>query len=158
MKSLFNDKKNEIKLIVDVKKNEINKEIYFLNNIDYKFNIQINRKNNCHDFLNELNEKDVDIYINNKKYKNQKYFKPEKEGLYEILLSFNVLIKDCSFMFYSCPNIIKIDLSSFDTKNVTNMGYIFADCCNIMKLDLSSFDTKNVNNMEFMFAYCFNLV
>ena len=45
-------------------------------------------------------------------------------------------------MFYHCSNLTKIDLSSFDTKNVTYMGAMFSGCSNLTNLDLSSFDTK----------------
>ena len=42
-----------------------------------------------HDNLKELNELNTELYINNKKYKYKKYFIPEKEGIYSILLKFN---------------------------------------------------------------------
>ena len=100
-----------------------------------------------HDFLKELNESNVELYINNKKYKYQKYFIPDKEGEYNILLKFNILIKDCSFMFYECSNIINIDLSSFNTKNVTNMSDMFYYCKELKNIDLSSFNTQKVNDI-----------
>ena len=49
-----------------------------------------------------------------------------------------------SYMFSDCYNIINLDLSSFDTKNVIDMSYMFYKCYNMTNLDLSSFDTKNV--------------
>ena len=50
-------------------------------------------------------------------------------------------------MFWNCKKLENIDLSSFDTKNVTNMNGMFYGCKNLNRLDLSSFDTKNVTNM-----------
>ena len=47
-----------------------------------------------------------------------------------------------------------IDLSSFNTKNVTDMGAMFYNCGSLTNLDLRSFDTKNVNNMKYMFRRC----
>ena len=44
-------------------------------------------------------------------------------------------------MFYFCENLNSIDLSSFDTKKVTNMSDMFRNCENLQNLDLSSFDT-----------------
>ena len=38
------------------------------------------------------------------------------------------------------------------------MSYMFNECKNVISLDLSSFDTKNVNNMSYMFYNCFNLI
>ena len=66
-----------------------------------------------HDFLKELNESNTELYINNKKYKYEKYFIPEKEGDYNILLKFNILMTDCSFMFYNCGNIINFKYKIF---------------------------------------------
>ena len=45
-------------------------------------------------------------------------------------------------MFFGCSNLTNIDLSSFDTKNVTNMSYMLSYCSNLTNIDLSSFDTK----------------
>ena len=42
--------------------------------------------------LKELNESNTELYINNKKYKYNKYFIPEKEGYYNIVLKFNFII------------------------------------------------------------------
>ena len=88
--------------------------------------------------MKELNESNVELYINNKKYKYQKYYKPEKEGKYEILLKFNILMKDCSFMFYNCSNLTNIDLSSFNTQNVTNMFGMFGYCSNLKEIKLKN--------------------
>ena len=130
---------------VKIEKEDINKDIYFLDNTF------------GHDNLKELNEYNTEIFIDNKKYKYTKYFKPEKEGLYEIKIKFNINIKDCSFIFYDCSNLINIDLSSFDAENVTNMSNMFGGCYNLTNINLSSFDTKNVTNMYSMFYNCSNL-
>jgi len=45
-------------------------------------------------------------------------------------------------MFDGCSNLTNINLSSFDTKNVTNMGSIFSGCSNLTNINLSSFNTK----------------
>jgi len=146
--------KNEIKLLLKIEKEDINNDIYFLDNTDGYYR---NIGEHHHDNLKELNELNTEIFINNKKYKYAKSFKPEKEGLYEIKIKFNLKIKDYSFMFSGCSKLSNIDLSSFDTKNVTNMSHMFSGCCNLTNIDLSSFDTKNVTNMIGMFFFCCNL-
>lgn len=40
----------------------------------------------------------------------------------------------------SNPNLVSVDLSSFDTSNVTNMSYMFYDCSQLKKANLLSFD------------------
>ena len=47
-----------------------------------------------------------------------------------------------SCMFSNCRNLQSIDLSSFNTQNVTNMSYMFHNCKNLQSIDLSSFNTK----------------
>ena len=45
-----------------------------------------------------------------------------------------------------------LDVSAFDTSNVTNMSSIFYYSATTT-LDVSSFDTSNVTNMSYMFGY-----
>ena len=149
-------RQNEIKLSLKIGKEDINKNIYFLDNTNGDI-IQNGKKEENHNFFKELNESNVELYINNNKYKYKKYFRPDKEGIYEILLKINTQIKDCSYMFFGCSNIINIDLSVFDTKNVSDMSYMFYECNNLTNIDLISFDTRNVNNMRGMFFKCSKL-
>ena len=59
------------------------------------------------------------------------------------------------YMFYKCSSLIILDLSSFDTKNVTNMSYMFCDCTSLNNLSsISKWNTKNVTDMSFMFSDC----
>ena len=152
-----NINKNEIKLTLDIKKEDINKDIYFLDNSNGLCIVNGKHEEHYHDIFQELNETNAELYINNIKYKYKKYFRPEKEGIYNIIIKLNTQIKDCTFIFSDCNNLINIDLSSFDTKNVMKMGGMFCGCNNLKSLDLSSFDTKNVTHMEGMFARCKNL-
>ncbi len=64
---------------------------------------------------------------------------------------------DSSQLFYNLSNAVSIDLSNFDTSNVTNMGNMFADCSSLTSLNLTSFDTSNVTTMTCMFFMCSNL-
>ena len=161
---------NELKLTLKIDKDDINKKIYFLDNTDdndiyvkteinekLKDGLTIIKEEHHHDFLKELNDANTELYINDKKFKYEKYFIPEKEGDYNILLKFKINMNDCSFMFYKCSNITKIDLSSFDTQNVTDMRKMFFGCNNLKEIDLSTFNTQSVTNMFGMFGKCKNL-
>ena len=61
---------------------------------------------------------------------------------------------DSSKMFYYCDKLSSIDLSGFDTSNVTNMDYMFYQCSGLSSLNLSGFDTGKVTNMQSMFYSC----
>ena len=61
---------------------------------------------------------------------------------------------DASLLFYYCVNLASIDVSGFDTSNVTNMGGMFSGCSSLTSLDVSGFDTSNVTDMGWMFNEC----
>ena len=51
----------------------------------------------------------------------------------------------------------KIDVSHFDTKNVTDMSSTFCNCRSLTSLDVSNFDTTNATAMSTMFCGCYSL-
>ena len=83
------------------------------------------------------------------------YYYTEPEKVY--------LNGDSSKMFYSywgddkLKGILDIDLSNFDTSQVTNMRGMFSGMRNLTTLDLSNFDTSKVTDMSFMFGNMSNL-
>ena len=162
----------KIDILMKINKNDINKDIYFLD------------KENKNSLFDELNNNKIELYINNIKNEYKKYFKLNKEGEYEIKLKFNYNLINCDYMFANCENIIKINFISFntkyvksmkymfhrcinlkyinnllifDTRNVIDMSDMFSFCNNLNNLDLSSFNIKNVKNMSYMFYHCYNL-
>ena len=58
------------------------------------------------------------------------------------------------FMFFGCFLLKELNLSNFNTNNVTNMEYMFYKCSSLKELNLSNFNTNNVINMEGMFSEC----
>ena len=148
---------NEIDIKINILNNQVNKEIYFLDNSKIKPENSYQLKP-YHRYLKELNKNNIELFINGiKEEEYKKYFIPKKEGIYNIKLKFHISIKDCSHMFDHCFNyggLISLDLSNFDTKNVTNMGYMFYECDDLKNIDLSSLNTRNVINMNRMFAGC----
>ena len=144
-----------ISITINIDKNEINKEIYFLDNYydDDNWN-----KIEQHDHLKELNVDNTELYINGNKRKYEKYFTPEKQGEYIIELRFNINLTDCSYMFSGCNNIKYINFSNFSTSNVNDMGYMFYECKSFNSLpDISKWNTSNVKNMSYMFYRCKSL-
>ena len=66
-------------------------------------------------------------------------------------------VTDMSRMFDCCDNLTSLNLSGFDTSNVTDMDNMFRGCSSLTSLNLSGFDTSNVTTMNMMFYYCNNL-
>ena len=54
-------------------------------------------------------------------------------------------------MFNRCSGLTSLDVSSFNTENVTNMTCIFLGCSGLTSLDVSHFNTKKVTDMSCMF-------
>ena len=105
----------------------------------------------------------------------------EIKGLDKLITS-NLI--DMEGMFQDCAEIESLDLSNFDTSNVTNMAFLFNNCNNLKEIkgldqfktnkvtdiksmfqscyqleyiDLSNFDTSSVENMEYIFDDCHKL-
>jgi surface protein len=74
-------------------------------------------------------------------------------------------VKSTSCWFYQCLNLTSVDLSDFDTSEVTDMSYMFCmyqgmnseEDSRLTELDVSNFDTTNVTDMSGMFYECIAL-
>ena len=62
-------------------------------------------------------------------------------------------VTNMSGMFYNCYRLTSLDVSEFNTSNVTSMSYMFAGY-RLTSLDVSGFNTSKVTNMSDMFAGC----
>ena len=59
-----------------------------------------------------------------------------------------------SAWFYMCSHLTKVDLSNFDTGNITDMDSMFFRCSSLVELDVSKFDTSKVTKIFSMFNGC----
>ena len=66
-------------------------------------------------------------------------------------------VNTMGYMFWGCTNLKEIDLTNFDTKDVTDMNRMFSGCQSLVELDLTSLDTSKVTDMNETFGYCKNL-
>ena len=157
---------------IEIKKNKIN-----LNNneIICIYNKQEEEINLLHDYKldinkwddifkkaylegkNNINEKNIDIYINDKKIKFNYIYKSEEKGDIKVKFIFKKLLTSTHYMFRGCSSLESIDLSSFNTTNLQNIGNMFSRCSSLKSIDLSSFNTINANDMSFMFRGCSSL-
>ena len=148
------ENKNEIICVYDKKDEEIE--------LLHDYNLNINEwsedaKKSYIEGKNNINEKNIEIYINNKRIKFDYKYKSNEIGEIKVKFIFNKLLTSTSNMFYGCSSLKSIDLSSFNTSNVNNMSYMFRECSSLKSIDLSSFNTSNVNNMSRMFYDCSSL-
>lgn len=60
-------------------------------------------------------------------------------------------------MFAHCVSLQSLNVSTWDTKNVTNMQSMFMYMGNVKELDVSKWNMENVTNISHMFQKCDNL-
>ena len=95
------------------------------------------------------------VYLNKKS--NGMFFSKSDEQKIKNILEIDLSNFDTSEvtnmegMFYGMSNLTTLDLSNFDTSKVTNMGNMFSSMTNLTSLNLSSFNTSKVTDMSFMF-------
>ena len=77
---------------------------------------------------NEEEIKDCQIYINDNKIDFTYYYTFNNRGKYIIKYKFKKLLNSTNFVFYGCKLISSLDLSNFNTQNVTNMNFMFSHC------------------------------
>ena len=61
-------------------------------------------------------------------------------------------VTDMDEMFYQMYNLTSLNLSNFDTSKVTNMSSMFYGMSRLTSLNLSNFDTSKVTDMNSMFS------
>ena len=81
------------------------------------------------------------------------------ELVYLDLSNFNTSnVSDMSFMFNNCQKLREIKgIKNFNTSNVTIMKAMFQKCYELEYIDLSNFNTDKVTDMSLMFNKCIKL-
>ena len=82
---------------------------------------------------NNINDKNIDICINDKKIKFNYKYKSNEKGNIQAKFVFKKLLTSTTYMFRGCSSLQSIDLSSFNTTNVKDMMGMFADCSSLEK-------------------------
>ena len=132
-----------------------NKEKFLVksSNVTLKIKAEENVTILSDDFFNRYNP--CEIYINNSLSDDilNRYNFNDSENI-SIIIKWNNTIYDAESMFRDCEKIIEIDLSHFDTSQVTNMSRMFYNCTSLISLDLTNLETSNVEDMNRLFVRC----
>ena len=95
------------------------------------------------------------VYLNKKS--NEMFFSKSDEQKIKNILEIDLSNFDTSEvtnmggMFYGMSNLTTLNVSHFDTSKVTDMHFMFRDTSSLASLDLSNFDTSKVTDMNYMF-------
>ena len=142
--------------VINVNKDkDINKEIQIINsyeNYQREWNAEIKKE-----YMNEEEIKKCEIRINDKLIPFTYLYKFTNKGKYIIKYSFYNYLSKTNYMFSHCSSLTNIDLSNFNTQNVTDMSWMFSWCSSLTNINLSNFNTQNVTNMSWMFSGCSSL-
>ena len=106
---------------------------------------------------NEKEIKECEIYIDDKKI-NFSYAYGFEVGKHTIKYKFNKILNSTNFMFAFCEAITSLDLSHFNSQNITNMQYMFYGCKSLESINFSNFITTNVEDMKYLFFDCEKLI
>ena len=149
-----NDNNNYIIAEIWISKEDLNKKIRIINSFE-----QAKRENLFYEGVN--NEKTIIencvIKVNNIVFPFSYFCKFKSPGKHTIEYSFKNYLTNTNYMFFDCVSLTNLDLSNFNTKNISNMRCMFSGCISLTNLNLSNFNTNNVINMRCMFRGCSSL-
>lgn len=119
------------------------------------------RPTSCHYWFFNYRGEEIEglEYLNTSEVTNMAYMFSSCSDLKKLDVSkFNTgKVTNFKCMFSDCGSLTSLDVSSFNTENATNMEKMFFLCKSLTSLDLSNFNTKNVTEMDNMFEMCFNI-
>ena len=150
------DDNNYIIAEIEIKDDELNKDIRIIDSYD-----EFHRHWDFKEFkIEESNEEEIkkcEIRINNELIPFNYFHKFTKNGKNTIKYSFKNSLNKANFLFYKCENLTKIDLSNFNTEEVTKMNAMFSECVSLTSINLTNLCTANVIDMNHMFYKCVSL-
>ena len=73
----------------------------------------------------------TEVYLNEKKLNSSNKFKAEKPGIYTFKLKFLEPLKNLRRLFANCEELIYVDLTHFNSDNLTDISFLFANCINL---------------------------
>ena len=130
---------------IEIKENDINKDIRIINSFEQskREKTYIDKGTENYKYENEKEIKEnCKIKINNKIISFSYFYKFPKIGKYKIIYEFKDILTKIDFIFCDCHSLININLSNFNTQNVTMMENMLFQCNSLKNIDLSNFNTK----------------
>ncbi len=125
-------------------------------NLFYDFiNLKVIDFNNNFDTSNTINMSGMFACVYDKT--TSTYKKGALTNIYGLEFFDTSKVTNMTGMFYYTSELSSIDLSNFNTSNVTQMNSMF-ELSGVETLNLNNFDTRNVINMAWMFSNASNII
>ena len=113
-----------------IKNEDINKGIQILSSYE---NFQRRHYNKIEkEHMNEEEIKKCEIRLNDKLIQFTYFYQFTNKGKYIIKYSFYNYLSKTNYIFFECSSLINIDLSNFNTQNVTDMRFMFNKCSSLI--------------------------
>ena len=96
---------------------------------------------------------DCEIFVNEVRFVDNMKLQKDNHIVYIFKQKYNNL----EYMFYDCTLLTSINLSNFNTNNVTYMNSMFYNCSSLSSINLENFNTNNVTDIHSMFEGCSSL-
>ena len=159
------DLEEELNNIKDINSNDVIKKNTFIDNYiiaeaeikNYNESIELIKSEFLHDIKDiEIKSKPGDRFVFLNTHNSD--FRFRIKGNYIIKYIFKKVLNNVKYMFSLCKSLTKINLSNFNSENITDMTGMFYGCQSLTNINFSNFNTKNVTNMNYMFHGCSSLV
>ena len=98
------------------------------------------------------------VYYNGNQYNYNGYVIIDNQKINNVTLVWENKLDSAESLFESIEDIIKVDLSQFDTSEVTLMNGMFKGCSNLQYINFTNINTSLVINMNSMFRDCISLL
>ena len=102
-------------------------------------------------------EKETDVFYNQNLNINLNYSIKENNTFIIVDILINSNMKNISYLFEGCENLISIDLSNITFSYIKNMSHTFENCKKLQTINFTSFNSSNIKRMDSLFKGCTSL-
>ena len=153
----FKENSNYIESEIEIEIEEENKDIRIINSYEQCHKMNVFNKFNKEYCNEKIIKKSIEISINNEVIPFTYFYKFKNKGKYQIKYSFKNNLTKTNYMFADCESLTKINLSNFNTQEITCMRGMFYNCKSLKNIDFSNLNTQNVNDISYIFSFCISL-
>ena len=82
---------------------------------------------------------------------------PSESGDLSIKITFKLILGNLNEIFKNNKELIKVDLSNLEMKNILGMNYTFSRCLNLKQINFEGINSNSLLDMAYTFENCKNL-
>ena len=125
----------------------VNEKIRIINSYEEERRY-FNYKEYKEELKNEEQIKKCEIEINNKLIPFSYFYEFKMKGKYIIKYKFKNYLTNTNYIFSLCESLTNLNLSNFNTQNVTDMRWMFDNCKTLKKLNVITTDIGIIKQLK----------